>query len=92
MYGQQRTAQLLDDLKTLGFRYATRSGLSICIADTSVKTDREKIIAPGRARRAADQPPGPARAIITDDEARAVRAAPVAAGGGGHRRPDSERH
>ena len=44
-YGQERTAQLLDDLKEQGFKYATRSGLSICIDDTDVPTRREEIIA-----------------------------------------------
>ena len=43
-YGQERTAQLLDDLKEQGFKYATRSGLSICIDDTDVPTRREEII------------------------------------------------
>jgi DNA-directed RNA polymerase subunit beta' len=43
-YGQERTAQLLDDLKEQGFKYATRSGLSICIEDTDVPTRREEII------------------------------------------------
>ena len=44
-YGQERTAVLLDDLKEQGFKYATRSGLSICIDDTDVPTRREEIIA-----------------------------------------------
>jgi len=66
-YGQGRTAQLLDDLKTLGFRFATRSGLSICIADTDVPTEREKIIA--RAEREVQRINRQARdGIITDDE------------------------
>ena len=67
MYGQSRTAQLLDDLKSLGFRFATRSGLSICIADTDVPTEREKIIA--RAEREVHRINRQAReGIITDDE------------------------
>lgn len=43
-YGQERTAELLDQLKEMGFKYATRSGLSICIEDTDVPTRREEII------------------------------------------------
>jgi len=67
LYGQARTAQLLDDLKELGFRFATRSGLSICIADTDVPTEREKIIA--RAEREVQRINRQAReGIITDDE------------------------
>ncbi|MEI6502343.1 MAG: hypothetical protein WCP21_15120, partial [Armatimonadota bacterium] len=48
-YGQERTAQLLDDLKSQGFKYATRSGLSICLDDTDVPTRREEVI--GRTER-----------------------------------------
>ena len=38
----------------MGRSFATRSGLSICIADTNVKTDREKIIA--QAERDVQRP------------------------------------
>ncbi len=66
-YGQARTAQLLDDLKTLGFRFATRSGLSICLADTDVPTEREKIVS--QAEREVNRINKQARdGIITDDE------------------------
>lgn len=44
IYGQARTAEMLDRLKALGFKFATRSGLSICISDTHVNTDRLEII------------------------------------------------
>jgi len=43
-YGQARTAQLVDEVKELGFEYVTRSGLSICLADTGIDTDKETII------------------------------------------------
>ena len=49
IYGQARTAELLDTIKSAGFRYVTRSGLSICMRDTNVPTDREQII--GRTER-----------------------------------------
>ncbi len=45
IYGQTRTAELLDIIKTLGFKFATRSGLSICLADTDVQTHRDEILA-----------------------------------------------
>ncbi len=45
IYGQKRTAELLDQLKEAGFKFATRSGLSISMADTEVKTQRERLIA-----------------------------------------------
>lgn len=44
-YGQERTAQLLDDIKEIGFKFATRAGVSISLADTEIRTDREHIIA-----------------------------------------------
>ncbi len=44
IYGQERTAELLDQLKEAGFKFATRSGLSICLADTDVQAQRGQII------------------------------------------------
>ena len=34
--GNLRTAKFLDDLKNLGFEYATRAGISICIDDMMI--------------------------------------------------------
>ena len=44
IYGQARTAELLDTLKSAGFKFATRSGLSICMDDTNVPTDKERVV------------------------------------------------
>jgi len=45
-YGHDRTVQLLDDLKELGFKYATIAGITIAMTDMDVPhMDREKIIA-----------------------------------------------
>jgi len=44
IYGQQRTSALLDRIKETGFRFATRSGLSISLADTHIQSDREAIL------------------------------------------------
>ncbi len=45
-YGHDRTVQLLDDLKELGFKYATIAGITIAMTDMDVPhLDREKIIA-----------------------------------------------
>jgi DNA-directed RNA polymerase subunit beta' len=44
IYGQVRTAQLLDTIKAAGFKFVTRSGLSICLNDTNVPTDKHQII------------------------------------------------
>lgn len=43
--GTQDTAAFLDRLKNLGFKYATRSGVSISIADILIPTEKEKLIA-----------------------------------------------
>jgi DNA-directed RNA polymerase subunit beta' len=49
IYDQARTAELLDTIKAIGFRFVTRSGLSICMNDTNVPTEKEAIIS--RAER-----------------------------------------
>jgi DNA-directed RNA polymerase subunit beta' len=66
-YGQARTAQLVDELKELGFKYVTRSGLSICLADTGIGTDKDAIIA--RAEQQVERVNRAAReGAITEDE------------------------
>jgi DNA-directed RNA polymerase subunit beta' len=42
--GVARTAQLADDIKTLGFKYATKSGISISVFDLKEPKNRERII------------------------------------------------
>jgi DNA-directed RNA polymerase subunit beta' len=42
--GNDATVKFLDDVKTLGFKFGTRAGLTISIADTDVKSNREDII------------------------------------------------
>ncbi len=44
IYGYERTAELLDKLKQAGFGFATRSGLSICLADTGIPNERDGIL------------------------------------------------
>lgn len=43
-YGPERTIQLLDDLKNLGFRYSTFGGISISMTDMDIPGKREQII------------------------------------------------
>ncbi len=45
LYGNDATARLLDGLKELGFRFATRAGTTIGISDISVPAEKEKILA-----------------------------------------------
>ena len=43
-FGQQRTVQMLDELKELGFLYATRAGISIGIDDMVIPGDKSKLV------------------------------------------------
>jgi len=44
-YGNAETVSLLDRLKDLGFEYATKSGLTICIDDMVTPSKKKKILA-----------------------------------------------
>ena len=66
-YGQDATAIIADDLKDLGFRYATYSGLSIGMNDFSDLTKLPSIVAEGE-KRAAEISKQYAAGFITDDE------------------------
>ncbi len=66
-YGQHRTAALVDEIKELGFRFVTRSGLSICLEDTRIDTGKDKIIA--RAEREVERiNRAAAEGVIAEDE------------------------
>lgn len=43
-YGTARTAQLADSLKDLGFRFATRAGVSISVEDLQVPASKRKLL------------------------------------------------
>jgi DNA-directed RNA polymerase subunit beta' len=45
LYGADRTIELLDDLKSIGFRYSTFSGLTISMTDMDIPGKRDEIIA-----------------------------------------------
>ena len=51
-HGNYRTAKFLDDLKRLGFKYATKAGLSICIDDMVIPADKKDLIE--KAKREVD--------------------------------------
>ena len=51
--GNLRTAEFLDQLKDLGFRYATAGGLSVSIDDVVIPDEKEQII--NRAQRNVDE-------------------------------------
>jgi DNA-directed RNA polymerase subunit beta' len=66
-YGQEQTAAIADDLKDLGFHYATLSGLSMGMDDFEPIKGLEEVISEGETRSAAisDQFE---EGFITDDE------------------------
>ena len=45
--GSTKTVQLLDALKDLGFKYATKSGVGIAIGDIAIPPQKDKILAGG---------------------------------------------
>jgi len=47
LYGQQKTAYFIDDLKNLGFKYVTKSGYSIGIANFPAVPERHALLAEG---------------------------------------------
>ncbi len=49
-FGKEATATFSDDIKELGFRYATLSGISIGMDDLVVPADRDEIIGEGEKR------------------------------------------
>jgi len=43
-YGNARVAEILNSMKTIGFKYATRSGTSVAISDMVVPPSKEQIL------------------------------------------------
>src|SRR5204863_7640472 len=66
-YGNDDTAQVLDAIKRLGFRYATQSGTTIAISDITMPAEKDSIL------KLADEEVQRIerdyrRGLITDDE------------------------
>jgi DNA-directed RNA polymerase subunit beta' len=66
-YGQSRTAEIADDLKDLGFEYATRSGLSMGMDDFTEIAGLQKMLDAGE-KRATEISAQYDQGFITDDE------------------------
>ena len=66
-YGQEKTAEIADNLKDLGFRYATMSGLSMGMGDFEPITGLADVLKEGETKSAgiSDQYE---QGFITDDE------------------------
>jgi len=50
LYGMERAATMTDDIKRLGFRYATRAGVSFAISDVTVPPEKKDILADADAK------------------------------------------
>jgi DNA-directed RNA polymerase subunit beta' len=49
-YGWERTTELLDRVKELGFKYATLSGLTVSIPDCEIPPEKEEIVRDAQAK------------------------------------------
>jgi DNA-directed RNA polymerase subunit beta' len=66
-FGAEVTSDLLDELKDLGFKYATRAGITVGIDDVRIPPEKDEII--GRAKTEVDQINGQYRSgVITEGE------------------------
>ncbi len=66
-YGQEKTAEIADDLKDLGFHYATLSGLSMGMGDFEPIKGKDKMVEEGEVRATAISEQYD-EGFITDDE------------------------
>ncbi|HED04765.1 MAG TPA: DNA-directed RNA polymerase subunit beta' [Candidatus Fraserbacteria bacterium] len=66
-HGNDRTVQLLDDLKDLGFFYATQSGLTISVTDCLVPPEKPQILQKAY-QRVARINEGYQQGFVTDDK------------------------
>ncbi|HLJ68682.1 MAG TPA: DNA-directed RNA polymerase subunit beta' [Chloroflexota bacterium] len=67
LYGQERTAEVADEIKRLGFDYATHSGITMSVADITIPTAKPEIVrlAEEEVLRVQEQYE---EGLITDDE------------------------
>ncbi|NLC10826.1 MAG: DNA-directed RNA polymerase subunit beta' [Firmicutes bacterium] len=66
-YGNTKTTQILDDMKKLGFRFATRAGITIGITDMEVPIAKQQILA--EADKKVEETENQFRhGLITEDE------------------------
>ncbi len=66
-YGNAETSVILDNLKTIGFRYATQSGTTVGVEDVVVPAEKVKIIKDAEAR-VEEIEQQHRRGLITNDE------------------------
>jgi len=68
-YDRLKTEEILDNLKNLGFHYATRAGVTLGVEDVTTPTAKQKIL-DEHEKRAQKVEAQYRRGIITDDERR----------------------
>ncbi len=67
LFGPERTAQVADDIKEIGFHYATRSGTTIAIGDMDVPAEKSRILAE-TTQRVEEIERHYRRGLITEEE------------------------
>ncbi|MBI4321498.1 MAG: DNA-directed RNA polymerase subunit beta' [Chloroflexi bacterium] len=67
LYGNERSAHVVDDIKNIGFAYATRSGITIAIDDIQIPAARDTLLAEADARIEEIQKQF-RRGLITEEE------------------------
>ncbi len=50
IHGQTRTAEILDSIKALGYKYSTRAAMTVSVSDMTVPASKEKILADAQAQ------------------------------------------
>jgi DNA-directed RNA polymerase subunit beta' len=68
-YDRAQTEQILDNLKNVGFHYATRAGVTLGIEDVTTPADKAQIL-DGHEKDASRVEAQYSKGIITDDERR----------------------
>ena len=53
LHGSTKTAEVLDDIKSMGYKYSTLSGISVSVADMTIPESKGKIL--GDAQETVDQ-------------------------------------
>lgn len=66
-YGTTKTSEILDKIKALGFRYSTKAGITISVADITVPQEKQDVLADAeqKVQTVTNQY---RRGLITDDE------------------------
>ena len=67
LFGVERTVQLIDDIKDLGFHYATESGISMSISDSEIIKDKNEFIKKAD-KKAEEVEKNLQKGLITDNE------------------------